>query len=168
MIHFTRTALLMKVRKRREVMIMLISVLAFLLMLISENRSSSAAFRGVNQAARRATALSFYVPISLYISPISISFIRLISPFFNHSISMWLIHLRDLFACCSLCEKVLFEFHEFALSPDFQTSLSETAAHKNTKQRKQATISSRMFTMHVCSLLCFNTCLWVPVTLPSP
>lgn len=74
-------------------------------MLISENRTS-AAFREVNQAARRATALSFYVPISLYISPISTSFIRLILPFFNHSISMWLIHLRDLFAGCSLCEKV--------------------------------------------------------------
>lgn len=56
--------------------------------IISENRTRSAAFREVNQAARRATALSFYVPISLYISPISISFIRLISSFFNHSTSM--------------------------------------------------------------------------------
>lgn len=44
----------------------------FLLMLISENRSRSATFREVNQAAWRATALYFYVPISLYISPIAL------------------------------------------------------------------------------------------------
>lgn len=88
MIHVTRTVLLMKVRKRKIIIIMLISVLPFLLMLISENRTRSAASREVNQAARRATSLSFYVPISLSNSPISISFIRLILPCFNHSISM--------------------------------------------------------------------------------
>lgn len=54
MIHLTRTAQPMKVRRRRRrrtVMMMLISVSAFLLMLISENRSSSAISREVNQAA---------------------------------------------------------------------------------------------------------------------
>lgn len=51
MIHLTRTTLLMKVRKRRIIMIMLIPVLTFLSMLISENRTRSAAFREVNQAA---------------------------------------------------------------------------------------------------------------------
>ncbi len=50
-IHLTRTALLMKVRKRMIIMIMLISVLAFLSMQISENRTRRAAFREVNQAA---------------------------------------------------------------------------------------------------------------------
>lgn len=111
----------------------------------------SATFWEVNQASRRATSLSFYVPVLLFVAPISISFIRLILPCFNHSISMWLRHLRDLFACRSLCEKVLFEFHEFPLSPDFQTSHSETAAHKNTKQSKQTTTSPRMFTLCTCA-----------------
>lgn len=131
----TRTALLVKLRKRRIIMMMLISVLCFLSTLISENRTRSAAFREVNQAARRATALSFYVPILLYISPISVSFIRLISPFFNHSISMWLVHLRALFACCSLCEKVLFEFHKFALArlSDFSHWDSSSQEYKTIK-----------------------------------
>lgn len=39
--------------------------------------------------------------------------IPLISPFFNHDISMWLMHLRALFACCSLCKKVLLEIEIF-------------------------------------------------------
>lgn len=154
--HLTRTALPMKVRQRRIIMIMLISVLPFLSMLISENRTRSAAFREVNQAARRATALSFYVPISLYISPISVSFIRLISPFFNHSISMWLIHLRDLFACCSLCEKVLFEFHEFALAwlSDFSWWDSSSQEYQTMKTTNK--IFPNVYAM--CVHVCFNVC----------
>lgn len=133
--HLKRTGLLRRGRMRRIIMIMLISVLAYLLMVMSENRTGSAAFREVNQAARRATALSFYVPISPCISPISISFIRLISPFFNHSISMWLIHLRDLFARCSLCEKVLFEFRDLALAwlSDFSQWSSSSQEYQTMK-----------------------------------
>lgn len=160
MINSTRMALLMKLRKRRIITTRLISVLAFFFLstLMSENKTWNATFGEVNQAARRATALSFYVSILLYISPISIAFICLISSFFNHSISLWLMHPRDLFACCSLCQKVLFEFHEFALASersDFQTSHSEPAAHMNTKQSQQAAISSQMF-YNVCT--CVSKC----------
>lgn len=118
-IRSTRTPLSIKLRKTRIITLMLISVILFwffLATLISESGTRSAAFREVNQAAWRASALSFYVPILLYISPISISFIRLISPVFNRSISMWLMHLRALFVRCSLCEKVLFEFPKNALT----------------------------------------------------
>lgn len=150
-IHLTRTVLPMKVRKRKIIIIMLISVLAFLLMLISENRVRSAAFREVNQAARRATSLSFYVPISLYVSPISISFIRLILPCFNHSISMWLIHLRDLFACCSLCEKVLFEFHEFALAWLSDFSQWDSSSQEYQTMKTGNNIFPNVDAMHMCS-----------------
>lgn len=120
---------------------------AFLSTLISENRTKSAAFREVNQAAQRATALSFYVPISLYISPISISFIPLISPFFNQGISMWLIHLRAHFV------RKFYLNSMNSLSPDFQTSHSERTARRNTKQCKQAKnmFMQCMFDAWVCA-----------------
>lgn len=157
MIHLTRTALQMKVRKRKIIMIILISVLAFFcvcVIIISENRTRSAAFREVNQAARRATALSFYVPISLYISPISISFIRLISSFFNHSTSMWLIHLRALFACRSLCEKVLFEFHEFALAWLSDFSQWDSSSQEYQTMQTSNTIFPYVYAMCVLTCVC--------------
>lgn len=65
---------------------------------------------------------------------------------------MWLIHLRDLFARCSLCEKVLFEFRDLALAwlSDFSQWSRSSQEYQTMKTTNN--ISTYAYAKLVCCL----------------